>query len=53
MLASGGIRPREAIEWVVNEPYVESILFGASSRSNIIDTVNLIREFDGRKQVAA
>ncbi|GGY96584.1 hypothetical protein [Novosphingobium colocasiae] len=53
VLASGGIRPREAIEWVVNEPYVESILFGASSRSNIIDTVNLIREFDGRKQVAA
>jgi hypothetical protein len=49
VLASGGIRPREAIEWVVNEPYVESILFGASSRANIIDTVNLIREFDAAK----
>ena len=46
VLASGGIRPREAIEWVVNESYVESILFGASSRSNIDNTVSLIHEFD-------
>jgi hypothetical protein len=52
VLASGGIRPREAIEWVVNEPYVESILFGASSRANIENTVALIREFDGRKLAA-
>lgn len=49
VLASGGIPPREAIEWVVNEPYVASILFGASSRSNIRNTVDLIREFDGLK----
>ncbi len=53
VLASGGIRPREAIEWVVNEPYVESILFGASSRANIENTVELIREFDAAKAVAA
>ena len=46
VLASGGIRPREAIEWVVNEPYVESILFGASSRGNIENTISLIRECD-------
>jgi hypothetical protein len=52
VLASGGIRPREAIEWVVAEPYVESILFGASSRANIENTVALIREFDGRKLAA-
>lgn len=50
VLASGGIRPREAIEWVVNEPYVESILFGASSRANIENTVELIREFDAAKR---
>ena len=49
VLASGGIPPREAIEWVVNEPYVSSILFGASSRTNIESTVALIREFDARK----
>jgi hypothetical protein len=46
VFASGGISPREAIEWVTNEPYVESIVFGASSRRNIENTVQLIREFD-------
>lgn len=53
VLASGAISPREAIEWVVNEPYVESILFGASSRRNIESTVSLIHEFDGRRALAA
>jgi hypothetical protein len=48
VLASGGIRPREAIEWVTNEPYVDSILFGASSQANIVNTVALIREFDSK-----
>lgn len=49
VLASGAISPDEAIEWVVNEPYVESILFGASSRRNIESTVALIRKFDAQK----
>lgn len=49
VLASGAIPPREAIEWVVNEPYVESILFGASSRANIESTVRLIHEYDERR----
>lgn len=49
VLASGAIPPREAIEWVVNEPYVTSILFGASSRSNIESTVRIIRELDEGK----
>lgn len=53
VLASGGIPAREAIEWVVNEPYVESILFGASSRANIENTVALIREFDAAKAAVA
>lgn len=52
VLASGGIRPREAIEWVVNEPYVESILFGASSKANIQNTVGLIRELDAARASA-
>jgi len=46
VFASGGIPPREAIEWVANEPYVESIVFGASSRANIENTVALIHESD-------
>lgn len=48
VFASGGIPAREAIEWVTSEPYVESIVFGASSRRNIENTVELIREFDDR-----
>lgn len=48
VLASGAITPREAIEWVMNEPYVESILFGASSARNIANTVEIIREYDAR-----
>jgi hypothetical protein len=52
VFASGGIPPREAIEWVTGEPYVESIVFGASGQRNIASTVSLIREFDGRKAVA-
>lgn len=48
VLASGALPPREAIEWVVGEPYVESILFGASSRANIESTVRLIHEHDAR-----
>ena len=31
------------------EPYVKSILFGASSRANIENTVALIREADGQQ----
>lgn len=49
VLGSGAIEPREAIEWVVNEPYVTSILFGASSRANIESTISYIREFDSIK----
>lgn len=40
--ASGAIPPAEAIEWVCNQPGVESIVFGASSRANIKSTVELV-----------
>jgi hypothetical protein len=53
VLASGAIPPSEAIEWVLNERYVESILFGASSERNIRSTVDLIRHFDTRRALAA
>lgn len=52
VLASGVISPKEAIEWVLSEPYVESVLFGASSRVNIRSTVGLIREFDAKRPAA-
>ncbi len=49
VLGGGAIPAKEAIEYVCNLPNVESILFGASSRGNIAQTANYIREFDKRK----
>jgi len=44
VFASGAIPPDEAIEWVTELPNVESIVFGASSRTNIESTVELVRK---------
>jgi len=44
VLASGALSPREAIEYVCNQPRIESIVFGASSRGNIRQTKALIDE---------
>jgi hypothetical protein len=46
VLAGGAVSPREAIEYVCSLPNIESILFGASSKSNINETVSLISKFD-------
>jgi hypothetical protein len=51
---SGGVTPpKQAIEYVCSLPNVESILFGASSRGNIQETVSLIRHFDKKMHLAA
>jgi hypothetical protein len=42
VLASGAIPADEAIEWVCAQPNVDSIVFGASSRGNIIGTRDLV-----------
>jgi hypothetical protein len=44
VLASGAITPREAIEYVCQQPKIESIVFGASGRANIRQTKALIDE---------
>jgi hypothetical protein len=44
VLASGAIDPREAIEYVCSQKKIESIVFGASSKSNILNTKRLIDE---------
>lgn len=44
VLASGAISPRDAIDYVCKLPRIESIVFGASSRSNIRQTKALIDE---------
>jgi hypothetical protein len=50
---SGGATPvKQALEYVCGLPKIESILFGASSRGNIHETVSLIKQFDAQKQTA-
>lgn len=51
VFASGAIPPRAAIEYVCGLPGVHSIVFGASSRTNIRETIRLVREC--REQTAA
>ncbi|MBP9098940.1 MAG: hypothetical protein KBF74_09010 [Ferruginibacter sp.] len=46
VLGGGAINPKDAIEYVCNLPNIESILFGASSKANINQTVNYINDFD-------
>jgi hypothetical protein len=45
VFASGAIAPKEAIEWVCQQPNIEAIVFGASSRANIRNTKFLVDEF--------
>jgi hypothetical protein len=45
VFASGAIAPREAIEWICEQPNIESIVFGASSRANIHSTKALVDEW--------
>ena len=45
VFASGAIPPREAIEWVCEQPNIEAIVFGASSRANIRGTRALVEEY--------
>jgi hypothetical protein len=42
VMASGAISPKEAIAYVCRQPRIESIVFGASSRTNIRQTRELI-----------
>lgn len=43
--ASGAIPADEAIQWVCEQPNIESIVFGASSRRNIANTVELVNKY--------
>jgi hypothetical protein len=50
VLGGGAIPPKEALEYVCNLPNIESILFGASSKGNINNTVETIHHFDALKK---
>jgi hypothetical protein len=45
VLASGAISPQEAVKWVCSQPNIQSIVFGASSRSNIRAMKQYVEEF--------
>ncbi|MFD2203281.1 hypothetical protein [Shivajiella indica] len=49
VLGGGAIPPKEALEYVAKLPNVESILFGASSKQNIQNTVDTITYYDKQK----
>ncbi len=44
VMASGAIAPHEAIEYVCGQVEIESIVFGASTKAHIRETVDLINE---------
>lgn len=46
VLGGGAIPAKEALAYVCSLPNVASILFGASSKQNISQTISLINEFD-------
>lgn len=45
VLAAGALRPGEAIEYLGQFPRIESVLFGASSKSHIKETKELIEKY--------
>ena len=45
VLAAGALRPKEAIEYLGQFPKIESVLFGASSKSHIQETQELIMQY--------
>lgn len=45
VLASGALRPQEAIEYIGQLSNIESVLFGASSKGNINETKLLIEKY--------
>jgi hypothetical protein len=51
VLAGGALSAKEAIEYVCTLPKIESILFGASTKSHIKETATFIREHDTNNQL--
>ncbi len=45
ILASGAVKPKEAVEYVCRQPAIQSIVFGASSKQHISETKELIERF--------
>ena len=43
VMAAGAVPPQEAFEYITNLKSVKSIIFGASSTTNIVGTVAVLR----------
>lgn len=50
ILASGAVKPEEAVEYINRQTTIQSIVFGASSRQHIIHTKNLIETSSFNRQ---
>jgi hypothetical protein len=48
ILASGAVTPAEAVAYVCEQPNIRAIVFGASSRSHIRETIELIESADAK-----
>jgi hypothetical protein len=44
VFASGALAPREALSWVLAQPNIQSIVFGASTHTHVVETCALARE---------
>ena len=49
IMASGAVRPGEAIEYISRQSSIESIVFGASSRQHIVETKELIDRYSSER----
>jgi len=47
IMASGAVPPREAVEYVLGQKNIRSIVFGASSKDHIVQTKELIEDYVG------
>jgi len=45
ILASGAVKPKEAVEYICSQLNIRSIVFGASSRQHIVETKELIDNY--------
>ena len=45
ILASGAVKPKEAVEYICSQSNIRSIVFGASSRQHIVETKELIDNY--------
>lgn len=53
VFASGALPAEEAIQWICEQPNIESIVFGASSRGNIRNTRALVDKYWNKNAKAA